>query len=167
MASVNAQVAAGFIAAVATILVVVIQKQLEKKREIEQQNRQKKIPIYESFMEKWFEILQQSVSTPPSSTGNVKLITTHDFKSFLVKFSKDLVLWGNPKVIKEYVEFWITKLDAEGNTNATILEQYGEVLLEIRKELGHSNKNLCPSDLVALFIEDLDSIKEIQRKSYQ
>lgn len=59
--SLDSEVAAAVITASATVVVsvvvVVLGRYFEKKRELEAQAREKKIPLYEEFIDFWFRVL--------------------------------------------------------------------------------------------------------------
>lgn len=103
--SLQSQVAIALLTASATVIVsvitVVVGKYLERKREIELQHREKKVEIYEKFMEKWFDILLSRQKQPSTSdkVGDEELVI------FLTEFTRKLILWGSNGVVKKYAEF--------------------------------------------------------------
>lgn len=163
-ATLNKEIAAGIIAASGTVLVSVISviagKQLEKKREIENQHRTQKIEIYEYFMEKWFELLLKH----KKSQVNQKMAKAFndESKKFFEKFSRELILWGNHNVIKQYgiLKNSGTDYDPQDPDKTPILLVFEKVLFAIRKDIGHSNKNLKPGDLITLFVTDPDNLRK-------
>lgn len=165
LVSLDEQIAVGIIAGSATILVsvitVVIGKQLEKKREIEQQHRIQKIEIYEHFMEEWFKILRTSSTRKRAKYGSDELpISEENLLKFLEEFSRKLILWGSRGVIKQYVAFRSFGIKS-GQPDPQILLHFENVLLAIRKDLGHSNRGLNQGDLLALFLKDLENLKQL------
>ncbi len=154
------EVAAAIIVASATILVsvitVVIGKQLEKKREIENQHRIQKIEIYEKFMKKMFEILRLHGSEKAIPVAG-KSQKEDDLIKFFEEFSRKLILWGSRGVIKQFIEFRKFGMKS-GEPDPRILLQFEKVLMQIRKELGHSNRGLSQYNLLFLFIKDQQNL---------
>lgn len=151
------QVAAGIIAASATVIVsvvtVVIGKHLEKKKEIEHQLRIQKTEIYERFMEKMFKIMAAKGNYPEK-----------EMTKFLEEFSRKLILWGGRKVIATYCTFRNIGTQNSETSDQRILLYFEKVLFSIRRDLGHSNRGLNSGNLLTLFINDPTEVKEIVSK---
>lgn len=146
------EVAAAIIATVGTILVSVISvtvgKYFERKRSIEQELREKKIPMYNGFVEFLFKVLMAD------KIG--KQMSEKDMMMYFSKFTQELMVWGSDEV----VSLWSNcrrhfvredKVDTSFN-NMFELEK---LLLAIRKDTGHKNKGLNRGDLLGLFINDI------------
>ena len=155
--SLEPNLASAIIAASATMIVavltVVIAKYYERKQEIENQQREKKIEVYEQFMEKWFDKLLV-MSQNKDKSKNV--LDDEEFVQFLSEFTRKLILWGSNGVVKKYSFFRQGSLTPEQNSSPyAILYNFEQVLFEIRKDIGHSNQTLKSGDLLTLFINDL------------
>jgi hypothetical protein len=135
---------------IAAVIAIVIGRSYDRKLEIESKQREKKIEIYESFLEVWFNKLM-------NESKNVKKneIIDEEFLAYIGTFASKLILWGSENVINSYNSFRYTSLNTELHSNKTILQKFEELLLEIRKEIGHTNKKLEDNDLLRLFINDL------------
>jgi len=161
--SLQAEMATAVLAASATVLVSVITvfigKYIEKRREIELKQREKKIEIYEIFMEKWFKYLLLGKSSAGKQVKD--LSSDPEFMSFLIEFTRKLILWGSNGVVKEYSKF--RRSGAEGSPSLS-LYHFEKLLLAIRKDLGNSNVGLVEGDLLALFINDLETLKDTGAK---
>lgn len=96
------QIVAGIIAAVATVLVgvvtVVVGKLLEKRLQITYQHRVRKIQFYEKFLEKWFEFLKKQ-----KSKGTQGKQFQKEVLDFMAETSRNLILWADARVISSYV----------------------------------------------------------------
>lgn len=165
--SLDDQVAAAIITTgttvIISVIVVVVGKYLEKQKEIEQQHRDKKAEIYEKFMEGLFGFLGITSQTSQIRTkkGGVNLRSEIELKNMLEEFSRKIILWGGDEVIKEYAEFRRAGSQKNAKNDYNILFGLEEILFKIRKDLGHSNRGLERKDLLALFITDLDNLKEL------
>ncbi|HEY9060821.1 MAG TPA: hypothetical protein VIO64_10025 [Pseudobacteroides sp.] len=149
------EVGAPIIAAFATIVVSVITvtggKYLEKKITVEKELREKKIPVYTDFMEFLFKILVNTREDEP--------LDEKEILKFMESFTKNLIIWGADDVILNWSKYRMH--NQRNNTSANYLNgllQLEKVLLAIRKDTGHKNKNLKEGDLLSLFINDIDKI---------
>ncbi len=151
----ESNISIAIITASATVLVSVITvvygKYLEKKKEIEQQHRIQKTEIYENFMVEMFRVMQLI-----KTDGGV---TQDKLSEFAEEFSRKLILWGGRNVVKEYVKFKKFGNDPKNKGNTYILILFEKILFSIRKDLGHSNFNLVPKDLLSLIIKDIEKLK--------
>jgi transcription elongation factor Elf1 len=152
--SLDNQLAIAIVTASATALVgtitVIIGKNLETKRVIEQQHRVKKVEIYGYFVDKMFEMIKKSKKKNSDSN-----LSQDELGEFSEKFNKDLILWGGRNVIKEYGKFRdLGKKPIENKIS--IVFKFEDVLYSIRKDLGHNNINLLKGDLLKLFLTDID-----------
>jgi len=155
--SLEPNLASAIIAASATMIVavltVVIAKYYERKQEIENQQREKKIEVYEQFMEKWFDKL---LVMSKNKDKNKNVLDDEEFVQFLSEFTRKLILWGSNGVVKKYSFFRQGSLTpAQDSSPYAILYNFEQVLFEIRKDIGHSNQTLKSGDLLTLFINDI------------
>lgn len=153
--SLQKEVIAAIIAATGTILVsvfsVLVTKHIERKRSIEQELRNKKIPMYESFVEFWFRLLFSK-----KLTG--KPMTEKEMLEFFKQFTQQIMVWGSDGVIKKWSRYR-SKMGNVGDKdfNMELMLEFESILMEIRKDTGHKNKNIVQGDLLGLFINDIDN----------
>lgn len=147
------EVAAALIAASATVVVsvitVIVGKYYERKREIELEHRNKKIPIYEEFVEFLFKLLM-------SEKLNDRQMTEDEMLKFFIMFTQKLLVWGSDEVVTQWSKYrrlLINENDVDTSTNMFELEK---LLLAIRKDTGHKNKNFEKGEILGLFINDVD-----------
>jgi len=147
------EVAAGILAALTavtvSILSLILTKHLEVKAAIRREHREKKIPIYERFTKFWFEVLMadKAGKMPPSE---------QDIVLFLQQFTQELIVWGSDSVLKSFTRFreqLILRKENDPPINSMFL--FENYLLEVRKDLGHKNRDINPGDILALFINDI------------
>lgn len=86
-----------------------------------------------------------------------------DAEGFFTEFVTPLLMSGSDDVIKAWVDFqraWARAHPAGQADDDTVDIQsmlaFETVLRAIRKELGHSNSDLAPGDLLRVYINDLD-----------
>lgn len=159
--SLQPDLASAIIAASATVIVavftIVIGKYYERKKEIESQQREKKIEVYEKFMEKWFNKLLEFSKNKDKKTNP---LDDDEFLQFLTEFTGKLILWGSDGVVKKYSSFRRGSLIPQKDLPYAALYNFEQVLFEIRKDIGHSNQALKSGDLLMLFINNLAEQKK-------
>ena len=121
-------------------------KYLERGQQVQQEQRARKAEIYEEFMAFWFKLLtedekEDEVEVPESQK---------EIESYVRGFTHKLVAWGSEPFLKEYGAF---KENIKHNTDDALLS-FEKVLLEIRTDLGYSNKGLQSGDLLKVFLEE-------------
>lgn len=152
----NKDIAAAIIAASVTIILsvisIVLTKILERRSEIVRELRLKKIPIYEELIKFWFNVLFASKAgkQPPSEKEIV---------IFLNDFTQKLIIWGSDGVLKYYTIFRDKLINADANKITAAhfdgMFIFEKLMLEMRKDLGHKNKNILKGDILSLFINDI------------
>ena len=150
------EVAAAIIAATGTVLVSVISvmvgKYLERKRSIEQELRNKKIPMYNGFVEFWLNFMMSE-----KITG--KQITEKETIKYFNKFTQELMVWGSDEVVSlwsQYRRKFVNQDPEKPDPSFNNMFEFEKLLLAIRKDTGHKNKGLKRGDLLGLFINDID-----------
>jgi hypothetical protein len=80
-----------------------------------------------------------------------------ELSAFLIEFASKLVLFGSENVVKAYSRFRRAFSESPSDHRPGF-EAFGNVLLAIREDLGHSNKDLSLVELFTLFINDAELI---------
>lgn len=169
--SIDKEISAAIIATSGTIFVsiltLIVSKQLEKKREIEQIIRDKKIPIYEDFMMSMFKFLNQQASLRRNqadnpSTTQLESATNQEMQTFFQEFTPKLIVWGTDEVVSNWSSFRQKSLAPQTATASRTREEsirmlldFEKLLLSIRRDLGHANTKLKDGDLLRTFINDV------------
>jgi hypothetical protein len=142
------------LAASATVLVSVVSVLFSKKQEhkvdIENQLREKKIPIYENIIEFIFLI------TFSEKLGKAQP-TEKEMIAFFADTTRDLVIWGSKDIVKAFGDFkeMLGTLAENGDT-AGMLATVEDFLFAIRKDLGHKHTKVRRGDILRLYINDVD-----------
>ncbi|MDH0447474.1 MULTISPECIES: hypothetical protein [Shewanella] len=151
--SIDPQLSAGIIAASATVLVsvftVMFSKRQEHKVDIENQIRSKKIPVYEKIIEFIFQITfaEKLGKKQPSEKEMVK---------FFADTTRDLVIWGSQDMVSAFGDFKVGLAELESNNDpAYVLSIVEDLLIALRKDLGHKQKDIKRGDILRLYINDI------------
>lgn len=131
-----------------TISSFYITRYLEKKKIIENEIRNKKIPIYEEFFDFYFKVVFNDIS-------EVNMV------DFFKQFNQKAIIWFPDETLKSYVE-WRKKVMhfAKNNNNENLISlifHQEDFLKQFRKDIGHSNKHLVKGDISSLYINDIDN----------
>ena len=135
IASIDSDVGKQIVAVSGAVMIaaitVVLGQNLKTRAEIRASLRERKIEVYERFIEKLMETFYgaKTDSEPEESD---------DLVDFLQKFQTDLIMRGDKWVLKEYV-IWKDKLL---QVNADSVFATDELIKAIRKDLGFSNFGL-------------------------
>ncbi|MDR3693730.1 hypothetical protein [Mucilaginibacter sp.] len=151
---VSPNIIAATIAGLVTVVGYFISRNFERKKIIEQQIREKKLPVYEEFISFLFDVLKRSKIDQPMSAI--------EMDNFIMDFNKKSIVWLSDSSLKSFIKWKSASIaHYEGHeANIQYLFILEELLLEFRKDIGHSNKGLQKGDLLKLFVNDMDKYLE-------
>ena len=139
---------------IAGVITVTLTHYWTKKREIEETHRLRKSEIYRDFVQN--AIVKSFQGAKQEQTQQE---IAENLEDFIFSFVGALIVWGAPDVIHAYRQF---QKSSETDLKA-VFSSADDLLLAIRKDLGHSNKGLKQHDLLALFLKgDTDITREMQ-----
>lgn len=150
----NPNIIVAIIAGIVTMSGYVVARYFERKKIIEQQIREQKLPVYEEFISFIFHVIK--------NVKEGKETDQAEMTEFMMNFNKKSIVWLSDSSLKAYTKWRKSSSDfADGSdksTEATMRQMLvlEELFLEFRKDIGHSNKNLKPGDLLSLFVNDVD-----------
>ena len=146
--SVDAKLAVGVVAAVATVLVATLtatlEKYYERKQAVEAHFRERKVEIYDAFLKRLFKLFQ------------LKGKSDDELVPFLQKWQRKLVVWGGSKVLLTYIKWKNHLLSTYNEPNAETMLLMGDFLLAMRKDLGLLNKGIDRRTFVHLILRNPD-----------
>lgn len=156
LASLDSDIAVAIIAAAATafisVLSIVLGKAYESRALVHREHREKKIPVYEDLIKFMFRILMGA------KTGDAP--SEKEMLDFMSDFNQRIMVWGSDDVLAAWVK-WRRAATSEADVKANPMEVmllYEQLILTIRRDLGHKNKNLGRGDVLALFVNDIDQV---------
>lgn len=153
---VSPTVEAAIVAAAATgilsVLSILLQRQYERRQQLEQVIRQRKTEIYESVVNSFFDIfgLGKDRTEEQSQEAIAEAVIR------LAELTPHLGSWASDSVLISWSRYRRV-MAAQGSPLDSILG-FERVLLEIRRDLGHPNKDVKQGDLLGLWINDIDEI---------
>ena len=160
--SVDPKLGAGLITAFATIMVslfsVLVSKNLERKGNIQAQLREKKIPTYEKLMDFMF------IMTVGEKLGGKKH-SAIEKQVVLTEIVQELIIWGSDDMLCAFYNFRhgilnnneniIINKDLSAHKGVPALYLIEEILIAIRKDLGHKNKGIHRGKILGMLVNDL------------
>lgn len=149
LVSLRSELAVAVITASVTVAVSVISillsKHLEHRAVIIQELRARKTPIYEDIISTMFKVVfADKLGEQP--------LTEAELMRFFAATTEKLTVWGSDGVITAFRAFRL----GPPAPPAEMLFLYERFLLEVRRDLGHKNKDLKKGTLLGLFVNDLD-----------
>ena len=137
------------------IIVTVITQKQSKQREVDELHRPKKVEIYKEFLEIFTRLMCND-----NKNVTTKKINNEELLAFLVDFRTNILLWGSPKIISEYLKF--LKLIEGGGKSFVIMNDF---IKYIREDIGLSNKGLNKNELIKMFLDDPDELDDLIKNS--
>jgi len=137
-------VTAALVTALSAVILLVVQRDRENAREAARAHREQLAPLYEQLFEKFYKGVDFQDQTEVE---------------FVERLQRKLVLYGASGVVLAWITWLRSMPGQEQNTDEadpSLLLRWEKVLLAIRKDLGHSNSDLEPGDLLRIYIYDVD-----------
>jgi hypothetical protein len=132
---------------VGSVLTLLLTKKWDRSREIQQEHRKQKTPLYGEFIEFLFRLFMTA------KLGST--LTEEETTAFMVKFTQGLTIWASNDVIRRYGVF--RQMSGANADPVTIAGAVEDILFSIRLDLGHP-PGLRRGDILRLFINDLDKL---------
>ncbi|MDG9930614.1 MULTISPECIES: hypothetical protein [unclassified Pseudomonas] len=155
ISNLDSTLSTGIIAASTTVIVsvlsILVSKHLETKTIINNTLRERKTPTYENIINFIFKITfaEKLGEKQPSEKEMIK---------FFTDTTRDLVVWGSNDMILAFSKFREGAIANEkGNSSSNILFIVEDLMLAIRKDLGHSSSSIKRGDILRLYINDVDN----------
>jgi hypothetical protein len=120
-------------------------KYFERKYIVSQEQRVKRTPIYQELITFIFKLLPAKEEERLSEGEQIE---------FMKKFTETVLLWGSNEVIKEWSLFRMNIINSSQSSNNLFLLE--NVLIAIRKDLGHKSTGIKKGDILRLFVNDID-----------
>jgi hypothetical protein len=151
---VSPTVAAAIVAAAATGLLslatVVFQRRAERRQAIEHEIRTRKIEVYSRLLAHFFDIF----GLGKDRTDEEAQAAIAAAMAELGAMTPELISWASDPVLLAWSRY--RRSITSPNDPLSMMLGFEVVLFAIRQDLGHSNKDFRPGDLLALWVNDID-----------
>lgn len=142
-------IVAGCFTIVASVIAAFYARHLEVRKQIELQQREKKIPVYEDLMGFFFK------SMFGEKLGDV--MSEQDMLRFMVQFTPRMVLWGSDDVLRAYI-LWrrqaVAAAEGRSASGLSSLLAFATMMAAIRRDVGYKNERIPDGDLMYAFVND-------------
>jgi len=135
--------------------------------QIRSEQREHKREIYEKITHFFFEnLFALKLGQEPKTEAEIT--------QFLIQVTPKLVMWGSDQVVKSFREFRDAGARHNSDSQVSVIVLmliYEQMLLNIRKDLGHQNQALVKGSILGIFINNIDeyiaAISELQNFSQE
>ncbi|MDH6110148.1 hypothetical protein P3T36_006645 [Kitasatospora sp. MAP12-15] len=145
--AVDPTVAAAAVTAMSTVIVsvatLVIGRYFERRKTLEAELRASKIPIYARLVAGIFGVLHSPTDTQRAAAA----------EALFRDLTPDLITSASDDVLISWSRFRRSLTTTPPDEGLFVLEK---ALLAIRRDYGHTGKNVREGDLLGLFIKDID-----------
>lgn len=152
--SVSDEIQVALVTAAATVLAatcaVVLGRSFDRKREIDAHFREKKLAIYDEFLQFLFGLMHERGQNDVSGAEEV----SQAHVDFLREWQRKLILWGGSSVIVVYIG-WMRRFRS-GAMDLSSVTTMDEMFRAIRKDLGLSNRGLEKGAFLHMILKDSD-----------
>ncbi|MEA5464985.1 hypothetical protein [Leptothoe sp. PORK10 BA2] len=70
----------------------------------------------------------------------------------------ELILWASDDVLNLYIEFWRMARSNTSESPNNSIRLFGQLLLAIRKDLGHQNNKIDEVSILGTFVNDIENL---------
>jgi hypothetical protein len=145
---------AASIASLGSVLLFLLGRYFEQRREATQRINKEKIEIYKTFFDFYFDIM--SYEKIHGEAKDTKIVMSE-----MLEFQKQILFWGSDKVIKDYLDFKDALIGfsdgrSEGDQAnlhiglAKTMTAVAKVLVSMRRDIGYSFTSFTAKDLARL-----------------
>jgi hypothetical protein len=143
--SLEKELKAAMIAGLTAFAIAVATNYVQKRRELEFKIRERKVEAYQKVFDFLLFILRSA------RAGGEDLSNTEIVVSRIHEVNYALLVWGSESIIKAWQEFfrWMSNQDTQNMDKPAltlntflIRNRLADIIILIRKDLGHSDKNL-------------------------
>ena len=137
----NPNVQAAIIAGIASLLIALYNARKMRQQAAFEAHKEIKAKIYDDFISKMVSLFHPDTRKKHSEEALLK---------FMTDFSSKIMMYGSPQVLKAFIAW---RESANKNDAKETLEKTGALILAMREDLGESNADLKPLDLLAPLIK--------------
>ncbi len=121
--------------------------------QIRNEQKPKKIEIYDKIIKFFFDsILASKLGQKPK--------TEEELIQGFADMTPDLILWASDDVLNLYIKFrQITNNNMQDSSSNPIL-LFGQMLLAMRKDLGHQNNQINEGSILGTFVNDVENFSK-------
>jgi len=162
--SLDPKLAAGLVTASSTVVVatltLVVGRYFERVKEAESHLREKKIEMYDEFLQELFKLFN---SVKDEKEGTPEEVESDDLVEFLQEWQRKLIVWGGAPVLKSFMD-WNNFMQGNEPCAKTIYLM-DEFFRAMRKDIGLSNKQLEKGFFAHVILRNSELFLEMAKKN--
>ncbi|MEW5982818.1 MAG: hypothetical protein AB1806_10670 [Acidobacteriota bacterium] len=144
------------LAGVVSVVSLALSKAYETRATIRQELRAKKLPVYEGIVKTLFAVLFAE------KTGK-EALKPNELVGWFAETTEKLSIWGSDELVVAFDRFKNAFSPEDATSGLLGLE---DLILAIRKDLGHSGRKLKRGSILRLFITDIDEqLKRLRQRA--
>ena len=159
--NVSAAIAAAVITAISSVAILALQRHYDEKSQSLNALRERKAALYKGFIDQWREVFGIGVTRSETESQEAMASSAAEF----AKLSSDMLCWASGPVLAEYSRLRRLPTNNPTESAKASLLYFENVLLLMRQDLGHDDKNLRAGDLLGMWVNDIDATVEEQNLS--
>jgi hypothetical protein len=134
------------VAFASSTLSIAITKNWDRQKEIQQEHRKQKTPMYEKFVAFLFKLFMAG--------KNETSLPQAEILESMVEFTRGMTIWASNDVVQKYGAFR-TIAATDGGNMMKMAQALEDILVAVRMDLGHPS-GLKRGELLRTFINDAD-----------
>jgi hypothetical protein len=125
--------------------------------QIRNEQKPKKVEIYEKVIKFFFD------SIFAKKLGQ-EIKNDDELTQWFTDMTPDLILWSSDEVLRIYIKFRQLANKNMGDSSGNFILLFGEMLLAMRKDLGHQNNEIDKLSILGTFVSDIENISNESSK---
>jgi len=125
-------------------VVSALQRRAEKDRALEAEKR----AAYKQLLQVLFDILKNT------KRGDTKVVEQELGEKFF-ELVRDMTVYASDDVLRLFIKF---KTQQQPVDPIQVIRLFGELIVAVRKDLGHDHTTVSPKEVLSSFITDIDDL---------
>lgn len=123
--------------------------------QIRNEQAPKKAEIYDRVIKLFFDALF-------AKKVEKEIKTEQQMINEIADFIPDLTLWASDEVLKSFISLRLSQVSGKkiNNQSSTPVFLFSEMLVAMRKDLGHSNKNIDKRTILGIVVNDVENLPD-------
>lgn len=127
------------------------QREKEKRISIQNQLSDKKYQVYTKIINLFFGVFEDTISTKKTSQS--------DIEAKMIEIVKELTIYGSDGALKQF-SYWKRTAGSGKKSPTEGLKDFVDILIALRKDMGHPNTKINYDDVLGMMIIDYDKNKK-------
>ena len=128
----------------------------QKKLEVEKALEEDKRDLYKRFVALLFNMLDDA---------RKQQTDVRKYERKMIELTRDMTIYASDEVLKLYIEFRTMAFNRVHESSPTrFMGWMGDIIVAIRKDLGHTMTKISSKDVLKTFITDVDKYPELLDK---